>query len=141
MNKHVASHQGVPGGIARGVAGSRILWLTRGQLALRAVQLGLLGAILLGSSEATRLLLHDQRGQKLLLGALVLTAGVLGAHLLACIALNRMVPPGDETRRTRRRVLSWLLEGALLPMFYLPLVLVLFIGPPVIRVIGALAQP
>jgi hypothetical protein len=49
--------------------------------------------------------------------------------------------PGDEARRTRRRVLLWLLEGALFPMFYLPLVLVLFIGPPVMRLMQALAQP
>ena len=141
MSTHVAPHQGVAGGAGRGSAGPRTAWLTGGQVALRAVQLGLLGAILLGSSDAARLLFRDPRGQKLLLGALILTAGVLGAHLLACVALNRLVPPGDETRRTRRLVLSWLLEGALFPMFYLPLVLVLFLGPPVIRVMGALTQP
>jgi hypothetical protein len=141
MSKHVAPHQAVAGGAGRGVACSRTVWLTRGQVALRVVQLGLLGAILLGSSEATRLLIRDHRGQKLLLGALILTAGVLGAHLLGCIVLNRLAPPGEAARRVRRRVLSWLLEAALLPMFYLPVVLALFIGPPVIRVMGALAQP
>jgi hypothetical protein len=77
----------------------------------------------------------------MLFGAFVLTARMLGAHILGCMALNHLAPPGDEARRTRRRVLTWLLEGALLPMFYLPLVFVLFICPPVIRVMGALAQP
>ncbi len=141
MNKYVTPHQGVVDGTCRSSAGAARAWLTRGQITLRGVQLGLLGAILLGGSDATRFLIHDPRGQKLLFGALVLTAGVLGAHLLACMALNRLVPPGDEARRTRRRVLSWMLEGALFPLFYLPLVLVLFIGPPVIRVLGALARP
>ena len=124
-----------------GHRGRRTAWLTRGQLALRGVQLGLFGVILLGSHNATRLLFHDPRGQRLLIGALVLTAGVLGAHILACMALNRLVPAGDEARKTTRYVLSWLLEGAFFPMFYLPLVLVLFIGPPVLRVMEALAKP
>src|SRR6516162_5339722 len=79
MSTHVAPHQGVAGGAGRGSAGPRTAWLTGGQVALRAVQLGLLGAILLGSSDAARLLFRDPRGQKLLFGALVLTAGVLGA--------------------------------------------------------------
>jgi hypothetical protein len=129
------------GEASRVIAGPRTAWLTPAQVALRGVQVGLLGGILLGSFDATSLLFRDRLGQRLLLGALVLTAGVLGAHVLACLALNRLVPPRDEARRTRRRVLSWLLEVALFPMAYLPLVLVLFIGPPVLRVIGALAQP
>jgi hypothetical protein len=105
------------------------------------VQLGLLAAILLGRFDATGLLVRDPSGRKMLLGALVMSAGVLGAHLLACMALNRLVPPGDEARRTRRLVLSWLLEGTLFPMFYLPVVLVIFVGPPVVRVIEALTRP
>jgi hypothetical protein len=141
MSKQAARHQGVEGETCRGSAGARRTWLTRGQVKLRGGQLGLLGAILLGSFDATGFLFRDPRGQKMLFGALVLTAGVLGAHLLACMALNRLVPPGDEARSTRRYVLSWLLEGALFPMFYLPLVLVLFVGPPVIRVMEALARP
>jgi hypothetical protein len=97
--------------------------------------------MLLGSFNGSSLLLRDHRGQKLLLGALVLTAGVLGAHVLACMALNRLAPPGDEARRTRRRVLTWLLEIALFPMFFLPLTIAMFMGPPVIRVMDALTRP
>jgi hypothetical protein len=138
MSEQVARH----GLAARRTAGA---WLTRGQMTLRAVQLGLLAALLLVmrlvNVEGTSLLVRDPRGQKLLIGALALTAGVLGAHLLACAALNRLAPPGDEARATRRRVLSWLLEGALFPLLYLPLVLVLFIGPPVLRILEALTRP
>jgi hypothetical protein len=142
MSRHVALQREGAIGTCQGLAGSRSSWLpTRGQVALRGVEVGLLGAILMGSFDATRFLLGDHRGQKLLLGALVLTAGVLGAHVLACMTLNRLVPPGDEARRTRRRVLSWLLEIALFPMFFLPFTIVLFMGPPVIRVIEALARP
>lgn len=138
MSQQVALH----GSAARGTSG---VWLTRGQITLRAAQLGLLAAFLLVmlrvNVEGTSLLFRDPRGQKLLAGALVLTAGVLGAHLLACVALNRLAPPGDEALRTRRRVLSWLVEGALFVLFYLPAVLVLLIGPPVLRVMEALARP
>jgi len=141
MSTHVAPHQAMAAETAPSTTGTRTAWLTSGQLTLRGVQLALLAGILLGSTDATSILVHDPRGQKMLFGAFVLTAGVLGANLLACMLLNRLVPPGDETRRARRYVLTWMLEGALVPMFYLPLVIVLLVGPPVIRVMEALTQP
>ena len=136
MSQHVAARQGMTV-----ETGRTTTWLTHGQVIFRGVQLGLLGGILLGNLDTLSLLARDPRGRNMVVGALVFTAVVLGANLLSCVALNRLVPPGDETRRTRRLVLSWLLEGALFPMFYLPLVLVLFIGPPVLRVIEALTPP
>ncbi len=141
MNQHQATHQGVAVGAPGGLAVSGTAWLTPGQVALRSVQLALFAGILLGSRDAATFLARDHRGLNLLVAALVLTALVLGTHVLACMVLNRLVPPGDAARRTRRRVLSWALEVALFPMSYLPLLLVLFIGPPVLRVLGALTQP
>jgi hypothetical protein len=138
MSKLVASHQALAD---RGNAGSSATWLTSGQAALRGVQVGLLGGILLASYEAGSLVFRDSRGHRMLFGALVLATIVLGANLLACVVVNRLAPPGDEGRRLRRLVLSWLLEGALIPMYFLPPVLVLVIGPPVLRVLDALMQP
>jgi hypothetical protein len=121
--------------------GRTTTWLTHGQVIFRGVQLGLLGGILLGNLDTLSLLARDPRGRNMVVGALVFTAVVLGANLLSCVALNRLVPPEDEKRRARRLALTWLLEGALFPLSYLPLVLVLFIGPPVLRVIEALTPP
>jgi hypothetical protein len=59
MSKYFASQTGVASETGRGIAGSRTPWLTRGQTALWGVQLGLLGAILLGGFDATRFLFRD----------------------------------------------------------------------------------
>ncbi len=96
--------------------------------------------LVLGSLDTFAFLERNAGGHNLLVGALVLTAGALAANLLACVGLNRLVPPEDAARRGRRLVLSWLLEGALIPMSYLPLVMVLLIGPPVLRVMDALTR-
>jgi hypothetical protein len=114
-------------------------WLTRGQVVLRAVQLGVLGAVLAlmlaVNPEGTGLLFRTALGQKMLSAALALLACGLLIHLLLCAGLNRLAPPGDESRRGTRRVLSCLLEGAHLVVFYLPAVCVLLVGPAALSII------
>ncbi len=116
-------------------------WLTQQQFVLRGLQLGILGGILLGNFSATSLLLHDPRGQRMMVGASVPMTVVLAVHLIGCAILNRLVPPDNPAYKGRRAVLSWMLEGALFPMFYLPIVIVLLVGPPVLRVMESLTQP
>ncbi len=121
------------------------VWLTRGQVALRAFGLGLPAALLLVllavDYQRTSLLFRDPLGQKMLTAAGALLVVGLGLHLPACVALNRVAPPGNDGLRARRMVLSFLLEGTHFLFFCLPAVFVLLVGPAAVTITRTLAQP
>jgi hypothetical protein len=135
MSGHAAlNRQAAPGAL-----------LTRGQATVLAVQVGLLAAllgVLLAVNYArTSLLFSDPLGQKMLTSAGVLLALGLVLQLLVCVILNHVAPVEDETLKTRRFVLSLLLEVAHLLLFYLPAVFVLLVGPSAIEILRSMTHP
>jgi hypothetical protein len=118
--------------------------LTDGQMSWRIAQLGLLGALLVGvllfNAEGARLLLHTRPGKKMLAGAAVLLGCGLGLLVLASAVLNRWAPAGEPNLKTRGVLLSCLLEAAWLPVFYLPAVSVLLVGPSALQIAQTLAR-
>jgi hypothetical protein len=125
--------------------GPRRVWLTGGQIGWRVGQLGLVGALLVGTlffnAQGGRLLLHTPAGQEMLIGGGVLLAIGLGLLLLASVGLNCWAPAGNSRLRLRRWLLSGLLEAVYLFFFYLPVIHILLVGPAALQIAETLARP
>ncbi|HZT82929.1 MAG TPA: hypothetical protein VFA26_22045 [Gemmataceae bacterium] len=120
-----------------------VLW-TSAQLRWAVAQAVLLaslaaGLLLLQFDYAGVLFTHPL-GRKVLAGALGMAVAGFAIQLAAAAGLNCWLPPGDETRRGLRAVVSWALGAVLFVVFYLPVVFVLLIGPASIHIREAITN-
>jgi hypothetical protein len=93
-----------------------------------------MGGLLLTRFDYTTILFTHPQGKKMLLMGLVLAVFGMAVEMGLWLALNRFCPPWDQTRRIIRLGLIWTLGAMFFVLFYLPLVIVLIVGPATIRV-------